>query len=239
MKKLFILTAVLALAACQSAQQTTSPDVRTFGMYGDVKEVQYSVVAVDEDSPADVDPWEFGGTVEFTFDQQGRVTLDDRGTEFVYGEDGSFVSEWATLVRDEAGRLVCYDNTSDEMLDSEEFDVYNFFKMDFTYDAKGRPATQELDGWEWSNTFTFSYDGDKVYPSAATFEGGYEAFVEEGTITYVYKAFDAKGNWTEREVTKVTNAYEEPWEDDMEPEVETTTNVERQYRQIRYWSDKE
>ncbi len=49
MKKTFFVPALAAaaLAACQSPEAATSPDVRTFGMKGDVKTVSYTIEDVE------------------------------------------------------------------------------------------------------------------------------------------------------------------------------------------------
>ena len=80
-----------------------------------------------------------------------------------------------------------------------------------------------------------TYDGKKVYPASATYETFEEGYVEDGTITYEYTKFDAKGNWTERTVTDASRLYEEGFEEDAE----NSTLVTREYRTIDYWSDKE
>ena len=51
--------AAFAFASCQNAEKTTtSPDLRTFGMKGDVKMVLYSVLLLDTSSEDEQgDPW--------------------------------------------------------------------------------------------------------------------------------------------------------------------------------------
>ena len=234
MKKLSILTlaALLVLAACQPKP---AQDRTTFGFQGDVKEVFLYVMDLDEEETGNAE-----GTLEYTFDAQGRVTQDEYGHLYQYDAAGRLTNSrvpGTELLRDRKGRITFYDSTSFEDWGEEDFDIMDFFRAQFSYDAQGRPVTEELNGWEWESTRTNSFDGDNVYPSSATFVSASEGWNEEGTITYIYTEFDAKGNWIERTVCTETKSWEEPWEEDMEPEVETTTSEVRQRRVITYWSD--
>ena len=94
-----------------------------------------------------------------------------------------------------------------------------------------------FNSWEWESTRTNVFEGGNVYPSSATFVSVSEGWNEEGTILYTYTEFDAKGNWTERTVRTETRSWEEPWEENMEPEVETSVSEVRQRRVISYWSE--
>ncbi|MBR5724195.1 MAG: hypothetical protein IKX62_02315 [Bacteroidales bacterium] len=243
MKKIFIVMAVLALAACQQENKDYNPsDARTFWLTGDVKEVRISRAILSTTSEDEIgDPWVDDDELQMTFDEKGRVTLDGNGNVYVYDEEGNFVrgsSEITEMTRDAQGRIATYNNANvPEDADYEDFDFEHFLHVDYTYDAQGRPVTEDMGGWEWGTTYTYEYEGQKVYPSGGSFEGGYEGIVEEGTITYEYLKFDAKGNWTERNVMIVTNTYEEPWEGDPEPEVETVTTETLERRTISYWSD--
>lgn len=245
MKKSFLILSLAALvcAACQSG--TTCHDVTTFGLKGDVKEVWFSDALIassaDEEAEEAGDPVFSDKELQMTFDAQGRVTLDENRNRYEYDADGQFVRgqlPQTTVERDDKGRIVTYDNTAFDDWDSEDFDVYDFFVAHYTYDAQGRVVTEELGGWEWGTTYTYVYEGNNVYPSSASFEGGAEGWNEEGTITFEYSEFDANGNWTDRIVTTVNNGWEEPWEEDMKPEVETVTYTHRQLREITYWTDK-
>lgn len=245
MKKLFIVLAVLALAACQQENRNYNPaDARTFGLTGDVKEVRLSRAMLSTSSEDEIgDPWMENDELEMTFDEKGRVTLDSYGNVYVYDEEGNFVrgsSEITEMARDEKGRIAYYNNAvMSEDDDYEDFDFEHFFQIEFSYDDQGRAVTEDMGGWEWGSTYTNVFEGKKVYPASASFEGGYEGMVEEGTVKYDYVKFDARGNWTERNVTTVTKTYEEPWEGDPEPEIETETTETLERRTIRYWSDKE
>lgn len=237
MKKSYLLLAVLALAACQPKSNEPS-DARSFGLLGDVKEVyitQSALSTTQEDMEISDEPGV--ERLEFTFDTNGRVTLDTYNDVYEYNDAGEFVkgdSDKTTLERDELGRLVSYDNTNldwDEV--DEEFDIEHFFAYTFSYDDQHRVATEEISGWEWMEVSHYTYDGNKVFPASATFESNMEAWTEEGNITYEYIAFDAKGNWTERIKTVSVKGYD--FED--EENAETWTDVIKQVRRFVYWSE--
>lgn len=241
MKKIafLLMAAAVALVSCQKGGKT-SPDVRTYGMTGDVREVYLYTMdpELEDDESA-------GEMLEFSFDEKGRVTEDDYGNIFIYDTDGSLLQATAAhseLTRDAQGRIVKYVNSifddEGEFYD-EDLDVFDSCEIEYTYDAKGRVVTEEYYGWEWGSTYTYEYDGDAFYPSRLTYSGYNEGWNEEGTVTYRYLAFDDKGNWTEREVNQVMNSYEEPWEENQEPEIETEEQTIRQRRVFTYWSDKE
>ena len=120
-----------------------------------------------------------------------------------------------------------------EFLD-ENLDVFDYCEVLYTYDEKGRVVTEDYSGWEWGTVYTYEYEGDKFYPCKATFKSYNEGFNEEGTLTYEYLTFDDKGNWTSRNLNRVASSYEEPWEEDQEPEIETSEETIRQIRQITY-----
>ncbi len=244
MKKslLIVMMAGFALAACQKGGNT-SPDVRTFGFTGDVKEVFLSTMDPDLLEEDDVDPWLEEEMLEFSFDAQGRVTEDDYGNVFEYDADGNLDgSEHRRITRDGKGRFLSYVN---EVLDDEgEFydedaDVLDSCDITYAYDAKGRRVSEEYSGWEWGATYTYEYEGDAFYPSRVSYESYSEGWNDDGTITYEYLEFDDKGNWTVRNAHRVSNTYEEPWEEDMEPEIETEERTTREYHNITYWSDED
>ena len=230
-----------ALVSCQTAQKTTSPDLRTFGMKGDVKNVFYSVLLLETSSEEEQgDPWLEQDELLMSFDRDGRVIRDENGNTYEYDDKGNFVeglSDKTVLTRDDKGRIVHYDNT-DVDWESDDVDIYDFVNVVYTYDDKGRVATEENTGWEWMTTYTYHYDGDNIYPSSIDYESFIEAWVENGTITYDYLAFDAKGNWTERIIKDSSEGYEEPW-DDQEPEIEKSYQEVRQTLEIIYWSDED
>jgi hypothetical protein len=237
MKKSYLLLAVLAVAACQPGQDNKPSDARSFGLLGDVKEVyltQTTLSSTNEMYEVTDEPGV--ERLEFTFDAKGRVTLDTYGSVYEYNAAGEFVkgdSDFTELERDEQGRLASYDNTNLEWDELDEFDFEHFFAYTFGYDARHRVVSEELNGWEWIETYTYTYDGDKVYPASATFEGDSEGWTEEGEISYEYTAFDAKGNWTERTKTVTVKGYDI----DDEENAETWTDVVRQVRRFVYWSE--
>ena len=236
MKKSFLLLAVLALAACQPKSNEPS-DALSFGLLGDVKEVyvtQATLSTTQEDMEISDEPGV--ERLEFTFDANGRITLDTFGDVYVYDENGAFIagcSEQTELERDELGRLVRYDNTNLDWDEFEDLDIEHFFTYTFGYDDQHRVITEEIGGWEWFDTYHYTYDGKKVYPASATLDSGVEGWSEEGTIQFEYTAFDAKGNWTERIQTITIKGYEY----DDEENAETWTDVIKQNRRFVYWSE--
>jgi len=243
MKKyyLFAIMAAFALVSCQNGGKT-SPDVHTFGLTGDVKEVYLSELAVFDSMEEDEgDSMPDDNVLELSFDEQGRVLLDEYVNEYAYDDEGNFVgrTEWTELTRDAQGRITSFYNPvldeDGEFLD-EDMDVVEHCRFEYTYDAQGRVATEAYRGWEWGTDYVYEYDGNAFYPSVVSFEGYDAGYNESGIIEYEYVKFDDRGNWTVRTVTKTTDSWEEAW-DDNEPEVETSTSVTRQYRKITYWSD--
>ena len=89
MKKIFIVMAVLALAACQQENKDYNPtDARTFWLTGDVKEVRISRAILSTTSEDEIgDPWVDDDELQMTFDEKGRVTLDGNGNVYVYDEE--------------------------------------------------------------------------------------------------------------------------------------------------------
>ena len=243
-KTILTLGAILALVACgQQENGNYNPsDALSFGMTGDVKTVRLSRELVSRDDESDFDdPMLEVDELSLAFDETGRVLKDIYGDPYEYDADGKFVrgySDKTTMARDDKGRLQEYDNATldyEDDFDYEDLNIEEVFHYEFTYDAQGRVASSELGGWEWMTTYTYAYDGKKPYPASATYETFEEGYVEDGTITYEYTKFDAKGNWTERTVTDASRLYEEGFEEDAE----NSTLVTREYRTIDYWSDKE
>ena len=242
MRKISILAlaAVALFAACTPKYNPN--DARTFGLTGDVKEVRFSEEMLESSSEEAAEHfWADKDKLEMTFDEKGRITLDAYGTVYQYDENGVSVAEEgsaAVMSRDTRGRIEAYDNTCLDDVDFSHYDISKYYKASYEYDAKGRPARGEFAGWEWGETRTYQYDGVKVYPSVVIKEGGSEGWNEKTTVTYEYTKFDARGNWTERFVTRQTDGWE-ACEEGVEPEVETTVVKIREIRAITYWSDAE
>jgi len=231
------LLAAVVLAGCNPTGKFNPTDARTFGLVGDVMEVTQTMMLIDSQD---------GETVitedqrVAAFDDAGRVTLDPYQNIYEYDEDGVFTDGGVpetVMVRDAKGRIETYDNTGYDEYEDDDFDVMEYCSLQFTYDAKGRPAQIELGYWEGYQEQSFVYEGNQVYPSSSTIKGGSEGYNEESTETYEYTKFDEKGNWTECVVTLVSKTWEEPWEENVEPEVVTETLKTRRIRNILYWSD--
>ena len=105
--------------------------------------------------------------------------------------------------------------------------------MTYEYDATGRVTTETYAGWEWGTVTTYTYDGDKPWPSKITQKSYDEGYNENSDITFKYLEFDARGNWTKRQSTIVTESYEEGAED----EKESYTQERLETRSISYWSE--
>lgn len=237
MKKSYLLLAVLAVAACQPKQDFKPSDALSFGLLGDVKEVYLTQTTLSSTNEAyEVSDEPGVERLEFSFDVNGRVTLDTYGGVYEYNDAGEFVkgdSEYTELERDGLGRLVSYDNTNLDWDELEDFDIEHFFSYTFGYDDRHRVVTEELSGWEWMEVSQYTYDADKVFPAKATFESDMEGWTEEGEISYEYTAFDPRGNWTER--IKTVNAKGYDFED--EENATTWTDVVKQVRRFTYWSE--
>ena len=94
MKRLaYLLTmAAVALVSCQPADKSF-PDVRSFGLSGDVKEVYASTMDPELEAEGE-DPMLEPEILEFSFDELGRVTEDNSGNSFEYDAQGNLVSEY-------------------------------------------------------------------------------------------------------------------------------------------------
>ena len=224
MKKALFISVILMmfLASCKSENKATgSPDIRAFGLAGDVSEVYLTSAEEPE-------------RLELSFDKAGRVTVDRYGSKYEYDADGNFIkgrTDSTTFTRDAQGRIDIYDNTPD---DFETLDYENYLQMKFKYDDMGRVVTEELGGWEWYYEFKFSYDKDNVYPAGMKYDGGSEGTEWKGEAKYEYKSFDQKGNWTERTVN-LTETESEEFSDEAP---KTVTKVFTEKRRIIYHSDK-
>lgn len=235
MKKAILLSlaALLVLAGCR--RETTSPDIRTFGMTGPVRDVTHSLIALynSEDEDPD-DPMLEDNEPYLAFDARGRVTLDNFYNTYEYDAQGNLTGEYADytdVVRDGNGRLVSFDNTRLPEEDFENFDIMRYCNLSFEYDAQGRPVTIHYSGWEWGATYTMTYEGSNVWPATEVIESYDEGYNEKITIDYDYEKFDTRGNWTKRTVTSTS----ESWDEGDEDNVETYSSVSEEVRTIRYW----
>ena len=237
MRKVLFVSALAAaaLAACQSPEADTSPDVRTFGLKGDVKTVSYTIEDVELTEEPGYEP-EY--ELEFSFDEQGRVTLDNYNNVYEYDAEGNFVrgsGKRTVMQRDEQGRVILYDNTvlpEDGDYDDSDFD--HFIKIAITYDGQGRMDLLDFEGSESMSQTKYIYKDDQPYPSMEYYDNQYESFKEDGTVEYEYTAFDKKGNWTERTFLSTTTV----WDVEEEGEAEKSEIRLRERRIITYWSDK-
>lgn len=202
--------------------QDDIPDRLTFGLVGDVKEVQISIT--DNSNDMVDDP--INEEQVMTFDKEGRVTRDIHDCEYVYDAKGNFIKgdkEYTKMERDKKGRIKLYKT----QLDDEDAECYHYI---YKYDSKGRPTTIELQLWEGFYTHTFTYSGDNVYPDKLVVDGDEEGDHYNTVVTYEYKSFDEHGNWTERVCnteTRITSV------DDSDITQESMSTLEQ--RKITYY----
>lgn len=236
MKKALFLSTILmmSLASCTSENKPAdSPDIRAFGLTGDVSQVYVTTMTLSTTDPEEKPSSEANERLELSFDKAGRVTLDSYSNKYEYDADGKFImgrTDSTTFTRDSLGRIDTYDNTPD---DFETLDFENYLQMKFKYDDKNRVSTVEFGGWEWNTDHKFFYDKDNVYPSKMTFDGGSEGTEYKGESVYEYISFDQKGNWTERKVTSTETESEEF----SEEAPKTVNRVLTEKRRIVYYSD--
>lgn len=205
-----------------------SNDLRTFGLYGNVKEtLTLGYEAEEKDGKLVKGKEKEDLVVTTSFDEKGRVCSDPYGGIYTYDADGKFVkgvSEKTEMKRDAQGRLTYYDQREDDEDDA-------MFHNEYTYDDKGRIAKLQRQGWEVSIDETFSYEGNNLYPSSHTLicqDEGTDIEMEE---QYKYTKFDPQGNWTEREVTLKQTESEEG--SNMPPK--TTNEKSIEVRTIKYY----
>ncbi|MBQ9660784.1 MAG: hypothetical protein IJV37_05915 [Bacteroidales bacterium] len=197
-----------ALAACQSPEAATSPDVRAFGLTGDVKSVSYSL--------------------------EHLVPSETPGTEPEYEV---FFEDEPVLAFDAQGRIILYDNILplDDHSGAEEIDYEHYVKLEISYDAQGRIDLMDSEGWESLCQTKYIYEGDRPYPFRELYDLQYEGMEDDGAIEYEYTAFDKKGNWTERFYTSTIKTTAS-WDEESGPDIHEDRYRER--RVITYWSDK-
>ncbi len=213
-------------------------DGRTFGVVGPVQEIRLSKALLSTTSTEEQgDPWLEDNTLEMTFDQYGRVTLDGLGgCKYYYDENGNFIkgfSDKTVMVRDDKGRIINYVNTNIEGIDDySKINFDEYIAKSFEYDDLGRVIKATYSGWEWETVYTYEYFGGNVYPKKAVYDSAAESFVIKGTVTYEYLQYDERGNWLERNVT-----WEEESREYGEEQVEVSKDEYLERRTIKYYPD--
>jgi hypothetical protein len=183
-------------------------DIFGFGLLGHVKEVvTTSFTAYEDGKGALVKQAEIEGSrATISFDAEGRVTEDPYGGIYVYDAEGNFVkgaSAMSIMKRDDQQRVVNYQTKQDDEDDA-------MFRNDYTYDPQGRLVKVNQVFWESTETSTFVYDGDEIYPKKRLFDNYDEGLHVTSETTYRYTQFDDHGNWTQRELRyKGTEAEED------------------------------
>lgn len=219
---IFICCANTAKKTDAGAENDNTPaDVKSFGLVGNVKEVTVTVLDLSSEKQ---ESW-VDSTQYMKFDDNGRVLKDRFDLPYKYDDKGNFVyglSEKSVMRRDEQGRIVYYENRMDE-----EDDLG--FDLKIEYDDKGRMAKTQIVGWESTVDEWYTYTDDHVYPDQQKLESEDEGDHYSTVITYTYKKFDDKGNWTEREVKTVSKHTI----DDEDQGTEESTQI--QQRKILYY----
>ena len=103
---------------------------------------------------------------------------------------------------------------------------------DAKYDADGYLQSAKMEMMGNDMEVKRSYNEDGTLKADIMDMGG-----NKMESPYTNYKFDAKGNWIERTVLTETKCWEEPGEENVEPEVETTSSELRQRRVITYWSE--
>ena len=237
MKRFITMTCMLltmtmmALASYQN-NHDGSVDVRTFGLVGNVgKVITTPFFATPGDDGLVQGERMDGSESEMSFDWQGRVLHDLYGNVYVYDEAGHFIKgeeDYQKMKRDEQGRIVLYESIRDDEDDA-------CFKMEFTYDEKGRVSKMDLGLWEGAYTDEFVYEGDHVYPDKILNRGSEQGENTEMTTEYRYLEFDDQGNWLKREVHVTVVTTEEAAEGDSAPEPTTEEIYAIEVREIKYY----
>ncbi len=200
----------------------TPIDVRCFGMVGHVKEFTFKTAEILPDS---LEFWE-DAVAKMEFDKDGRILNDCFGNLYQYDDKGNFikgVSELCNMLRDEKGRIVFYENKKDD-------DYNEKFTMKFGYDELDRMTKVEIINWESTIEQVFTFSDDNIYPDHEKWDIDHEGEIYTLEVTYTYKNFDSKGNWTERETHSVNKHITE---DSPETEVNEYNTIEQ--REITYY----
>lgn len=156
-------------------------------------------------------------------DQASELRYDEQG-DFIDGIDRAGQPMKIVINRDDDSRIVSYSRVASD----PNFDDERAYTETFIYNSAGRIERYELQGYEWNQIKTYTYDegGRIIRIVDKAYDLGAETVSNE-TIEYV--SDDEKGNWTERKV-KIVRTIKE---DMAEPVKETDKRVER--RRIKYY----
>ena len=218
--------------------ETTAPDydftdVTAFGLKGCVKKA----VIVRYEATPEGDKLVKGSRTSayndslVTFNDHGQVTVDLYANPYFYDSDGEFVkgrSKATKMKRDDKGRVMSYVNREG----SNDWEGYSY---EFAYDKQGRLSKIEWTGWEEFSETVMHYEGDNVYPSREKIDFQVCADIFKSDFRYRYKAFDDRGNWTEREIWCDELETTEAYEGNENPEVKTSKSYFIEQRTITYY----
>ena len=229
---LFMLAASMGVSHSEASNYDET-DVVSMGLKGPVAEVlvtTYDATISTEGRYVQGDIQEDSdGRISFT--PQGQVTFDFFGNEYNYDDSGAFVrgiEEYTRMTRDGQGRVHIYENKKDDEDD-------NCYKHTFNYDSSGRLVSIEMLFWESTTTFTYTYDGQNIYPSTMRMEEHNEGDIYLCTSDYRYTKFDDHGSWTEHEVHTVNVETSEPLDENDVPESITSDSYSIESRDIKYY----
>ena len=229
---LSILSASIGMSSAEASNYDET-DAVSMGLKGPVAEV----LVTTYDATVNTDGSYVQGDIQedsdgrISFNPKGQVTFDVFGNEYNYDDSGAFVrgiEEYTKVTRDGQGRVHIYENIKDDEDD-------NCHKHTFNYDSSGRLISIEMLFWESETTFTYTYDGQSIYPSAMTMEEHNEGDIYRCTADFRYTKFDDYGNWTEREIHTVNVETSEPLGENDVPESNTTESYSIESRDITYY----
>lgn len=206
-------------------------DLTAFGLKGHVKKVVTNYYAAHPKGDKLVSDSLLEGSEDqvMTFAENGLVTRDAFDNPYVYDKDGKFIegrSKVSKMKRDAKKRIVSYENRESQ----NHWEGYNY---EFKYDAAGRIASYNYVGWEEIFEYTYTFDGDNLYPSSQAMDGQATADLFKYETLFRYTRLDDKGNWLERECWE--NRQEGIDDSSDNPTMESTKVYRIEKREITYY----
>ena len=193
-----------------NSQQSTysNVDARTFGLLGNVAQVVTTTYEATKSGNRFIRGNKVKNPLDtIAFNKLGLVTHDPFGNEYHYDDEGHFqkgLADYTRMERNADGRIANYDHQEDD-------EDANCHHHKFIYDAQGRVAKLEMGFYESTCTYTFTFEGDNLWPTTMSIDSMDEGNVYQETTRYRYTQFDKQGNWTERELNvQCLEAEEDP-----------------------------
>ena len=149
-------------------------------------------------------------------------------TMFFNMEGKRYSLDLVLIERDELGRIILYDRSTNYMEDINKFTEHYY------YSKSGLIDSIYYVGWENESTTSYIYN-EQGNPETKYMKYMNESFIGENTTDYTYISFDKNGNWTKR-----IGYTEDKWYDVIEyDEGNYEVNKEITYcveeREIIYW----